>query len=163
MEQNIGEIYKEHSKTVYKYLFCLSQNESMSEELTQETFYWATRSIKEFRNECKIEVWLCKIAKNLWYKELKRRKKLKIISMEAEIGEIKSEIDIEEEIIESEEKAELYKQIEKLEGETKELVHLKLTSELTFKDIAQILGKTEVWARVTYYRWKEKIKEKEER
>lgn len=159
MKQDIEKIYQEHSKTVYNYLFCLCHNESLSEELTQETFYLATKYIDTFRNECKIQVWLCQIAKNLWYKELKRKKKATIISMDAEIGEIKSDLDIEEEFIESEERAELYKQMKNLDGPTRELIHLRLTTGLTFKEIAQILGKSEAWARVTFYRGKEKIKE----
>lgn len=78
--------------------------------------------------------------------------------MDSEIGEIKSNFNVEEELIEKEEKAELYKQIQKLDSPTRELVYLRLTTELTFKDIAQILGKTEAWTRVEFYRWKEKVK-----
>lgn len=152
------EIYEAHSKTVYKYLFCLCHNESLAEDLTQETFYIATKNINKFRNECKIQVWLCQIAKNLWYKELKRMKKAKIISMDSEIGDIKDDFDIEEDFIEGEQKTEVYKEIEKLDGPTKELIYLRLTTELTFKDIADILGKSEAWTRVTFYRWKEDIK-----
>ena len=36
--QNIEKIYKQHSNAVYKYVFCLTGNEGLSEELTQETF-----------------------------------------------------------------------------------------------------------------------------
>lgn len=158
MEQNIEEIYKRHMKTVYKYIFCLCNNKSLAEEVTQETFYIAMKSINKFRGECKIQVWLCQIAKHLLYKERKRKRKMVLISMDSEIGEIKSDVNVEAEIIEREEKAELYKQIQKLNGPTKELVFLRLTTELTFKDIAQILGKTEAWTRVEFYRWKEKVK-----
>lgn len=159
MEQNIEEIYKQHSKTVYNYLYCLCHDEPLAEELTQETFYLGMKNIDKFRNECKIQVWLCQIGKNLWYKELARRKKARVISMDAEIGEIKSDLNIEEEFIENETKEELYKQLDKLDEITRELILLKLTTGLTFKEIAPILGKSETWARVTYYRGKEKLKE----
>lgn len=165
MEQNIEEIYEEHSKTVYRYLFCLCNDESLAEELTQETFYIATKKIDTFRNDCKIQVWLCQIAKNLWYKELKRRKKMAVVSMDAEIGDIPSDVNLEDEFIESEERAELYKQVKNLDGPTRELISLRLTTELTFKEISQVLGKSEAWARVTFYRWKkemEEMKRKEE-
>lgn len=159
MEQDIEKIYKQYSKNIYNYLFCLCHNESLAEELTQETFYLATKNIDKFRNECTIKVWLCQIAKNLWYKELKRRKRATIISMDAEIGEIKSDLNLEDEFIESEERVELYKQMRNLDGPTKELIELRLITELSFKEIAQILDKSEAWARVTFYRWKEKMKE----
>ena len=80
--QNIEEIYQEYSITVYKYLFCLTQNRDISEELTQETFAIAVEDIKKFRGECKLSVWLCQIAKHLWYKELKKSKKNANVSFE---------------------------------------------------------------------------------
>ena len=159
MEQDIEEIYKEYSKMVYCYLFCLCHNEFIAEELTQETFFRAVKTIGKFRNECKIQVWLCQIAKNLWYKETQRTKKIVSISMNEEIGEIESKSNIEDEFIEKEEEADLYKQIEKLKSPRKELMYLRLKLGLPFKDLGQILGKSETWARVEFYRWKQKIKE----
>ena len=52
--QNIEEIYKQHSNAVYKYLFCLTGNADISEELTQETFAIAVKEIKKFMPNCKI-------------------------------------------------------------------------------------------------------------
>lgn len=73
--QNIEQIYKEHFKTVYKYLFCLTHDSDISEELTQETFYRAVKKINTYKGECKISVWLCQIAKNLWYDYCRKNKK----------------------------------------------------------------------------------------
>ena len=75
--QNIEEVYKQYSNTVYKYLFCLTGKEEIAEDLTQETFAIAIKQINKFRGDCKISVWLCQIAKHLWYKELKKSKKIK--------------------------------------------------------------------------------------
>lgn len=162
LKQNIEKIYNEHAKTVRNYIFCLCNDKSLAEEVTQETFYKAMKGIKKFRGDCKIEVWLCQIAKNVLFEERKRRRKIVLVSMDSEVGDIMdtfaSGVDIEEEIIEREEKAELYKQIQKLDGPTKELVVLRLTTGLTYKDIAHLLGKTEAWVRVEFYRWKEKVK-----
>ncbi len=157
MEQDIEKIYRAHLETVYKYLFCLCHDKSLSEDLAQETFYIATKEIKKFRNESKIQVWLCQIAKNLWYKELRRKKKLIILSIDEEIGEIEADLDIEDNFIEEEQRIEVYKQIEELDYNMRELVYLRLTTDLTFADISQLLGKSESWARVTYYRWKTKM------
>ena len=77
---DIETIYKEYFQTVYKYLICLTHNEDIAEELTQETFYKAIQKINTFKNNCKISIWLCQIAKNLWYDELKKNKKIKDIS-----------------------------------------------------------------------------------
>lgn len=156
--KDIDEIYKKYSKIVYKYLFCLTHNQDIAEELTQETFYVAIKDISKFRKECKIEVWLCQIAKFLWYKELKRKSKVTDFE-EVNINDLNSKTDIEEELIRKEEKKDLYKQLENLDNITKEVILLRITSELSFRQIGDILGKNETWARVTFYRGKEKLKE----
>ena len=160
--QNIEEIYRQYFKTVYKYLFCLTHNESMAEELTQETFYNAIKNIGKFKGECKISVWLCQIAKHLWYKELKKKKKLFMIEENYTEAEIESGENVEDNIIEKENKQQLYKSIDKLDDKTKEVIKLRIQGEFSFKEIAEIIGKTENWCRVTFYRGKEKIKEVDE-
>lgn len=160
--QNIEEVYRQYFKTVYKYLFCLTHNESIAEELTQETFYNAIKNIGKFKGECKISVWLCQIAKHLWCKELKKKKKLFILEENYLEAEMKSNENIEDDMIEKENIQNLYKRIEKLDEKTKEVINLRIHGEFSFKEIAEILGKTENWCRVAFYRGKRKIKEVEE-
>ena len=154
--QNIEEIYKEHSNTVYKYLFCLTGNEDLSEELTQETFAIAVKEIKKFKGNCKVSVWLCQIAKHLWYKELKKKKRN--ISIE-KISDIQDAENLENLIINKEEKLKLFKDIQKLDEKSKELIYLRMVGNLDFTEIGEILGKTANWARVNFYRAKQKIRE----
>lgn len=66
---------------------------------------------------------------------------------------------IEEEIISKEEKKLLNKKIQKLDEKTREVVYLRIVGELSFKEIGIIMDKTENWARVTFYRGKNKMKE----
>jgi RNA polymerase sigma factor, sigma-70 family len=156
--QNIEEIYKQYFTTVNKYLFCLTRNQDLSKELTQETFYRAVKKIDSFKGDCKISVWLCQIAKNLWYDELNKQKRTKPIE-EDELKKIEARDDTENNIANKEEKMELYRRIQKLDKQTKEVVYLRLTGELSFKEIGDILNKSENWARVTFYRGKQKLKE----
>ena len=154
--QDLEQIYKQYFETVNKYLFCLTHNSDISEELTQETFYRAVKKINTFKGECKMSVWLCQIAKNLWYDELKKNKKLENIE---QTFLIQSEENLEENIILNENKLELYKKLQKLDKQTREVIYLRITGELSFKEIGDILNKTENWARVTFYRGKQKLKE----
>ena len=157
LEQDIDEIYKQYSKIVYYYLLGKCHNEFLAEELTQETFFRAVKTIGQFRNECKMEVWLCQIAKNLLYKETQRIKKIVIVPINEEIGEINFINNLEDEFIEKEELSYLYRQIDKLESPKRELMYLRLKVGLSFKDLGQILGKSGTWARVEFYRWKQKV------
>ena len=156
--QNTKEIYEQYFETVNKYLFCLTRNTDIAEELTQETFYIAVKKINTFKGNCKISVWLCQIAKNLWYDYLRKNKKINDIN-EEELYSIPTLENIEETVIANEDKVNLYKRIQRLDTQTREVIYLRITGELSFKEIANILNKTENWARVTFYRGKQKLKE----
>ena len=154
--QNIEEIYKEYFKTVYKYLFCLTSNHDLAEELTQETFYKAVKKIDTYEGKCKISVWLCQIAKYTWYDYLRRKQE--IINID-DLYEFKSEVSLEDKIIEEEEKNLIEGKLNVLDDFSKEVVILRIKGDMSFKEIGNVLNKTENWARVTYYRAKNKLKE----
>ena len=153
--QNMDEIYEECFETVYKYLFCLTHNSDISEELTQETFYRAVKKIDTYNGKCKISVWLCQIAKHLWYNQCRKNKR--IVNTD-ETFDIEDPQNLEEQFIAGEEKVSLYKKMQNLDEKTREVMYLRITGELSFKEIGEILGKTENWARVTFYRGKNKLK-----
>ena len=157
--QNIEEIYKQYSNTVYKYLFCLTDKEDIAEELTQETFAIAVKEIQRFKGECKISVWLCQIAKHLWYKEVKKSKTHKDIPIENITEEIEFIETTEDIVCKKEEKLKLFKDMQKLDNLSREVVYLRTIGNLNFVEIGEILGKTANWARVTFYRAKQKIRE----
>ena len=149
-------IYKEHAKTVYKYMLSLTCDESLAEELTQETFYRAVYSIDSYDGSCKISVWLCSIAKHIWYKELDRRAKYKTEELREDISTNQSPEFL---AILSGEKIALFKAVHALEETSKEVVLMRLSGELSFAEIGEVMGKNENWARTTFYRAKIKIRE----
>ena len=157
------EIYEKYSKLVYNYLYKITNNKELSEDLMQETFYSAIKNINSFNNKCKISTWLCQIAKNKYMNEI--RKQNVLVSMEEYSFDyfniyINNETNnIEQNLIKNEEKEILYKNLNKLDDTIRELFFLKIKLNFTFKEIAIILGKTEEWARVNFYRTKIKIKE----
>lgn len=155
--KNIGEIYTEYFDMIYRYLLCLTKNSDLAEELAQETFYKAIVKINTFREDSKISTWLCKIAQNLWYDEIRKRNKIPI-NIE-EVAFLISDEDIENKLISNEEKNVLNSKIDSLDMMTKKVIELRIHGNLKFKDIGAIFGRTENWARVTFYRGKVKLKE----
>lgn len=155
--QDMEQIYKQYFEIVNKYLFCLTHNSDISEELTQETFYRAVKKIDSYKGECKISVWLCQIAKNLWYDQCRKNKKT--INIEEEAFDIGTTNITEEQVVANAEKISLYKKMQNLDEKTREVMYLRITGELSFKEIGIVLNKTENWARVTFYRGKNKLKE----
>lgn len=156
--QDIKKIYEEYFETVNKYLFCLTHNNDISEELTQETFFKAVKKIDTYKGDCNISVWLCQIAKNLWYDECRKNKKIINID-ENNLFNIQVIDSTETTVISNDEKILLYKKLQLLDEKTREVIYLRMTGELSFKEIGIILNKTENWARVTFYRGKNLLKE----
>lgn len=155
------ELYKKYSRLVYNYLKTLCGNTEIAEELTQETFYKAIKGVKNFKGDSKVSTWLCQIAKNVWRDYLSHEKKLKLSFIDDEkyinsllIEKIETEdIDARNELIS------LYKEIHKLDEKTKEVFLLRIRGELSFKEIGNIMGQSEEWARTIFYRGKIKLKE----
>lgn len=157
--QDIEKIYNSYAKTVYKYIFCLSKDEELSKEIVQETFEVAIKNINRFKGDCKISTWLCQIAKYIWYKNLRKSKKISNISFEELENVIVSNEIIEDKLFEKQEKIRLFKKIQKLDEETRNVIYLRILGNLSYKEIAEIMEKTTTWARVTFFRGKEKLKE----
>ena len=152
---DMSEIYQRHAQTVYKFLLSQTRDEELAEELTQETFYQAVRSIHRFDGGCKVSVWLCQIAKHLWYQHLRKHRR------EGPMPEDPPELpapSAEEGALEREGKLELLRLIHDLPEEPREVVYLRVFGGLSFREIGDICGRTETWARVTFYRTKEKLR-----
>ncbi|MDO5794264.1 MAG: sigma-70 family RNA polymerase sigma factor [Turicibacter sp.] len=157
--KHLEAVYVENSKIVYGYLISLTQDQDLAEELTQETFYQASKTLHQFKGDCKLSVWLCQIAKFLWYKQLKKQKKIETLSMD-DISELEVGYqDVNKEIWHQFEKVELFRQIHLLDAMSKEVVYLRLSGDLSFAQIGDILNKSETWARVTFYRAKKQLLE----
>lgn len=153
--QEFEEIYRLYFYKVYGFLMKLSGNFHTADELTQETFLKAIISIDKFRGECEISTWLCRIARNEYLNYISKRDN-KNSSVEFE-SELYSSEDIENECVDREYAMNIRKVLHVLDEPYKEVFTLRTMGELKFSEIGEIFGKSEVWARVTYFRAKEKI------
>ena len=152
---NIEEAYEQYFRTVYGYLYTLTGGDAdMSEELTQETFYRATGKISSFRGDCKMSTWLCQIAKNIFYQTLEKKRRRNEVPLD-DTEEPVWEGDTGESVEQAEAKLSIYRSIQKLPESMRDVMMLRLTGELNFKEIGDIMGQSENWARVTFYRAKQ--------
>lgn len=147
------EVYELYFKDVYKYVLALCRDEYMAEEVTQETFFKALKNIDSFRGQCKLYVWLCQIAKNTYYSMAAKSRKT------AEALPEDTEDALERALMAKESAFEIHKLLHSLDEPYKEVFSLRVFGELPFRQIGQLFGKTESWARVTYHRARLKIRE----
>lgn len=161
------EIYQENAKLVYRFLLKYCHDPQLAEELTQETFLRAINSIDRYDYSCKISVWLCQIAKHTYFQYLRKSGK-EILSKEPDLDEMisrnTSENSVDEQVIRRYELLDVLKDMQNLPEQMRKVIYLRTMAELSFKEIGEILGKSENWARVTFYRGKERLlKGKKER
>ena len=157
--QDMDTIYKKYGEIVYKYVFCLTGNEDTTEEIVQETFLVAVKDINKFRGECKISTWLCQISKYIWYKKLKKEKLKKEIPLDMLQDTLFIEDAIEENLWNKEKKIELFKKLQNFDEDTKNVMYLRIFGNFEYNEIAEIMNKTSNWARVVFFRGKQRLKE----
>lgn len=150
------KIYKEYSKTVFRYLYAKTGDIHISEELTQETFYQAIRSIRNYDGSCKVTTWLCAIAKNQLLKYYRKHPR------HCDIDDIADLTDntLSADYFSEEGKVEILRAMHGLPEAMKEVMHLRIFGNLSFRQIGDIMEHSENWARVTYYRGNLRLREK---
>ena len=148
-------IYREYADPIFRFLMTLCGEACTAEELTQETFYQAVKSAHKYDGTCKVSTWLCQIAKHLWYRELDKRKRKGTSMLEESM--VSDKAGPEDELCIREEKMNVFKKVHILDETAKEVVLLRITGAFSFQEIGEIFGKNENWARVTFYRAKQKI------
>lgn len=149
-------IYKKYYKYVKQYAVSLCFDEFLAEDIAQETFLRAFENADKFKGESRVETWLCAIARNIFL-SLKRRKREE--SLEGYTALV-STITVENDSEDREEAKRILKILMQMKSPYKDVFYMRTMGEMPFETISEIFGKTESWARVTYYRAKKEIIER---
>lgn len=156
------EIYRQNARIVYHYLYALCKDKELAEDLTQDTFLRAFQAIDNFDGSCKLSTWLCQIGKHLLYQAWEKQKR-----------EIPTDWDNPPpnetpaahrdsagEAIAKVELAEVLEELNSLPPAMREVICLRAINGLSYREIGQMLGKSENWARINFYRGKELLLKK---
>lgn len=103
-----------------------------------------------------MSTWLCQIAKYVYYQSLDKKRRRKEVSFD-EAVELAMQEETEKAIEDAEAKMNIFRGIYKLPSPMRDVVMLRLTGELSFKEIGDIMAQSENWARVTFYRAKQML------
>ena len=161
---DIEKLYREYFTPVYRYTLSLVHDPDMAEEITQETFFRALKKINDYRGEASLKVWLCQIARNLSFDSLKRQSKTTALTKHGDESDdyelpAGSESDPEEQLLRKQTAMKIHRILHDLKEPYKEVFQLRTFGDLSFAEISELFGKSESWARVTYYRSRMMIKE----
>lgn len=152
------KIYEMYFRDVYRYILGISGDSHTAEEITEETFWKALKAIDSFDGKKDIRAWLFTIAKNLYLNLLREKSHFSDGEMPEETGG-----DMVTELENKESAYELHRIIHALEEPYKEVFSLRIFGELSFGQIGGLFGKSAGWARVIFYRAKQRIIEDRER
>ena len=151
---SFDQIYQSYFDPVYRYVLSLSGNPQIAEEITQETFFKALRSLDQFQGKSSLKSWLCAIAKNLWLSEQRKKKDQPIDDiMHLSVQSAGPE----EAIVRQDESLRIHRFLHRLDEPYREVFTLRTLGQLSFRDIGELFGKSENWACVVYHRARAKI------
>lgn len=153
---DFGKIYSDYFSSVYKYVLALSRDETVAQEVTQETFFKALRSIDQFNGTCKLYVWLCQIAKNTYF-TLYQKQKRTVPGIDKDLFDVA--FDLESAYLDKETTQRLHILLHHLNEPYREVFTLRVFAELPFMQIGELFGKTDSWARLIFYRAKKQLQE----
>ena len=146
---DFDRVYRENAEIVYRYVFSLTRNADLAEEVTQQTFYEALRHPENYRGGAALSTYLCGIAGNLMKKE-------NHVPIE-DMADLPGNGSAEDTAVGNLNRQDLFRRIHALPERTREVVYLRLSGELPFSEIGAILGESETCARVTFYWAKQKL------
>ncbi len=162
MKREFEALYEEYFPRIYAFLFKLTNQRDLAEELTQETFYQVFISFHRFRGDSDVFTWLASIAKHTYYKHLrKNRHQTDAISTEllAEVYYSENAEHLEDAV----EKQLLLESIRRALGtlpkKYQDVTILRIYADMSYAQIGDALHISENSARVIYYRAKKMMME----
>ena len=156
---SFDQIYQAYFDSVYRYALSLSGSADLAEEITQETFFRALRSLDRFRGTSSLKSWLCAIAKNLWITEVRKKKAM---PLDSALPLPDPAAGPEEAAARRDESMRIHRLLHLLDEPYREVFTLRTLGQLSYRDIGELFGKSENWACVVYHRARAKIREKME-
>lgn len=152
MEKELERLYLEHSNHIYRYIYFQVRQVELAEDLTQETFYRAFKNFHKYKKKASVSTWLLRIARNATYDHFRRKRIIQFISFEKEELIVSVNATPEEEILQRDSAARLYRALDSLKKDYRDVLILRKLNENTIKETAYILGWTETKVKSTMQR-----------
>ena len=161
MQVDFSEVYKQYAKRLYLFIYSKCRNSYLAEDVVQTAFLKAILNVDSFHGTCSIYSWITKIALNVLYAEwekpdVKNESLDKLVSDGVENIAVTDQDPIED-IIQNEERDDLYNRINRLDQKRQNIVKMRMQG-LSFREIGEKFNKSENWAKVNYHRAVEKLK-----
>jgi RNA polymerase sigma-70 factor, ECF subfamily len=146
-EEAFGELTQRHLGGVYSFALRLVGDNAAAEDIAQETFLKAWKSLKKYdAKTSKFKTWILRIARNTAIDYLRKKKHVPISAFETESGSnvlaetVAAEDELAPAMLERLDDArELHQTLEQLAPKHREILLLYYSNDCTFEDIASLL------------------------
>ncbi|HEX5385919.1 MAG TPA: RNA polymerase sigma factor [Gemmatimonadales bacterium] len=156
-ERAAATLVHRHLAAVGRFLYSTGAGTSDIEDLTQETFFRAFRSVHGWRAEASFRSWLFTIAGNLLKDDYRRRKGRQVVSIDDR--DIPDHADPEADLAAAEAEERMRRELGRLPRLQREVFLLRAQEGRSYEDIAVALGTTPGAARVHYHHAVKRLKE----
>lgn len=129
-----------HSDMIYRCAYRLSRNKLDAEDLTQETFYYALKNYSQIKDLSKCKNWLFSILRNLFLKEVTKKKTHLDVDFDAVSNFIYDLTDITDDFFLREVKASIRDVLANTETRLRIPIELFYFKKFSYKEIAQSLN-----------------------
>lgn len=147
-----GQLYTKYVEKIYNYVYYRTGNPQDAEDLTAKTFYQALRHVHRYVDRgLPFSAWLYRIAHNLvanWHRDRSRRQ---VISLDT-LALVSERPDPESRLQQEDDQQRLLRLIRDMSDDRQQLLILKFVEQMTNREIAQIMGRTEGAIKSLYHR-----------
>lgn len=158
-DTDFEQIYRDYFREVELYLRAICKDPLLAEELTEQVFFQALKTLKTFRGDCDIRTWLCAIGRNCYLSHLRKSRSAEDID-QIQVPDPRKTL--EDRLVDKTQALAIHRVLHDLPEPYKEVFSLRVFGQLSFGDIGGIFGRTANWACVTYHRARQKIQEQME-
>jgi RNA polymerase sigma-70 factor (ECF subfamily) len=150
--QKLGLLYERYKKWVFNFLYQMNGDRALTEDLVQNVFMRILKYKQSYTEESTFVTWMFQIARNLNHDAYRLSTKKETIDLDGVSYKMKVAETIDTQIEKSENHALLYKALDRLPYEKKEIIVLSKLKDLKYKEIGQMIGCSEVAARTKAHR-----------
>ncbi len=155
--EELEHVYRDIHPKLFSYFYLKTSNTATAEDLTQDVFYEASKSLHQFKGHSSLSTWMFAIARNLLRKYYRSRKYEKVMVETLESGPLPKTLTLEQQIEMKEDIQRILLAIRKLDSQSSEIILLRIFGDLSFKEIGELIDKSENYTRVTFHRLKNKL------
>ena len=144
---DFAELVERHQKPLYRFVLQQTRDTHAADEIVQMTFVQAYTHLADFREESSFKTWLHRVALNLCHDRARAERRRSDVPVDDALERSRTQPSLEDVVL----GATVERRVAALPERQRTVLNLRLWSDLSFKEIARLLGTSENSAKVSYH------------